>query len=37
MDWDHHRTAKSDDVQVIAAIFPQDGFIASFRERTEAE
>jgi C-22 sterol desaturase len=33
MDWKHERTPTSDDVQVIAAIFPKDGFICSFKPK----
>ncbi|GMK59354.1 hypothetical protein CspeluHIS016_0703690 [Cutaneotrichosporon spelunceum] len=33
LDWEHHRTKDSDEVKVIAAIFPKDEFIATFSER----
>ncbi|ORY24797.1 putative C-22 sterol desaturase [Naematelia encephala] len=33
MDWDHERTALSDEVKVIAAIFPKDEFRVKFTPR----
>lgn len=35
MNWEHSRTPLSDEVQVIAAIFPKDGCIMKFSPRTE--
>jgi C-22 sterol desaturase len=36
MDWKHHRTDRSDEVQVIAAIFPLDGCILEFSKKSNA-
>ncbi|KAF8344248.1 putative ERG5-C-22 sterol desaturase [Cantharellus anzutake] len=33
MDWDHLKTPKSDKVQIIATIFPQDGCLLKFTPR----
>lgn len=36
MDWEHERTPDSDEVQVIAAIFPRDHCRLRFTKRTVA-
>ncbi|KAM5531512.1 hypothetical protein V8D89_014837 [Ganoderma adspersum] len=36
MDWEHIRTEKSDKVQIIATLFPQDGCLMKFRPRARA-
>lgn len=33
MDWEHKVTPDSNEVKVIAAIFPKDEFIVSFTDR----
>ncbi|TIA87037.1 hypothetical protein E3P99_03441 [Wallemia hederae] len=35
MDWDHIVTPDSNNVQVIATIFPKDGFVAKFSKREQ--
>ncbi|SCV72585.1 BQ2448_4122 [Microbotryum intermedium] len=34
MDWEHEKTAESDEIQIIATIFPKDGTRLKFRPRT---
>lgn len=36
MDWEHVRTEKSDKVQIIATLFPQDGCLMKFTPRKSA-
>ena len=36
MNWEHVLTEESEEVQVIATIFPKDGFVAKFEKRVEA-
>ncbi|KAL6300277.1 cytochrome P450 sterol C22-desaturase [Sparassis latifolia] len=36
MDWEHVRTEKSDKVQIIATLFPQDGCLMKFKPRQRA-
>ncbi|KAL8280253.1 hypothetical protein RQP46_007367 [Phenoliferia psychrophenolica] len=33
MDWEHERTAESDEIQIIATLFPKDGCRLKFRPR----
>ncbi|OCH93200.1 cytochrome P450 sterol C22-desaturase [Obba rivulosa] len=33
MDWEHHRSAESDKVQIIATLFPKDGYKLKFSPR----
>ena len=37
MNWDHIQTPESQKVQVIATIFPKDGFIAKFSKRDKED
>ncbi len=35
MDWEHKKTPESDDIKIIATLFPKDGCWLKFRPRKD--